>query len=59
MGWFKRLFNSRERIHWKDAISHADYDNAEYALPWDEWDSPRDGKQWMGDYFTDKKTRSK
>lgn len=57
--WYKRVWNSRERRRWKDAIAHGLYEEAEWTIPWNEWDCPRDGKVYNPEYFNSKKRISK
>jgi|WetSurMetagenome_2_1015567.scaffolds.fasta_scaffold1013305_1 hypothetical protein len=58
--WYKRVWNSKERRRWKDAVKKGLYDLAEFARPWNEWDSPRDGKVFYGpEWYNSKKRLSK
>ena len=57
--WYKRYWNSRQRRRWKDMVAHGDFDNIDSELPWNEWDTPRDGKFYDPEFFSDKRNRSK
>lgn len=57
MRWYRRYWNSKERRRWKDAIIHGEFEQAEYSIPWDEWDSPRDGVVYYGPSWYNSKKR--
>ena len=59
MKWYRRAWNSKERRRWKNAIASGDYENAEWILPWNEWDSPRDGIAYDQEWFETYKGRIK
>jgi hypothetical protein len=47
---YKAYRAGQERARVRGKLAHGDYDGLEFELaPWDEWDCPRDGKEWWGD----------
>ena len=53
MDRFKQMRAGQERARLRTAMTQmepsADGSGLEVEMaPWDEWDSPRDGKQWLG-----------
>ena len=51
LGWYRRFRAHRERARLLQRLRHGNYDVDFELSPWDEWDCPRDGKQWEPDYF--------
>jgi hypothetical protein len=50
MKWYKRYHSSQERMRVREAIHAQEYELLENEIvPWNEWDTPRDGKRYWHD----------
>jgi len=46
--WYKRYHAGQERVRLRECFSQGEYELAKFELvPWDEWDTSRDGKQMI------------
>lgn len=43
--WYKKLLHGQRRRLVRDAINTGNYEEAEIELPYEEWATPKDGKQ--------------
>jgi len=47
--FYKALRNGRERVRVRGLMAVGEYDMLKFELvPWDEWQTMRDGKVWLG-----------
>lgn len=44
--WYKRFFHQKLRSRAHNLLKVGDYENAEYDLPYNDWDTPKDGKRY-------------
>jgi len=45
--WYKRFFHRKERARVRNLLSHCQYEELEFELPYDDWSAPKDGKKYF------------
>ncbi len=49
--WYKKVWHGKLRTRVRNLIAHQDFDNAQFDLPYNDWDDPRDGKQYHTNFY--------